>query len=294
MSSPWCGLFPALWTPTDAAGQVLWSDLEDQVRFLKGAGVDGLMVLGTTGEFAYLDLPTRQEVLRRVIAVEPGWRIIANCSDVSPLRVAVLGRHAREVGASAMALLPPWYHAVSPEDAAEFMVQGAKSAGLPLALYNFPERTGHRLAAETIASVCDRVQVVALKQSGADFEYHRELAHLAEKKGFVLVTGSDTRIPEAFDLGARGAVSGLANAVPEWVVGAFRAMQQGRRADAEKEARRLQSLATCLQGLESSLDVMAAMTARGRPTGVFKPAVSSATQARFERAVERARPLLTF
>ena len=53
------------------------------------------------------------------------------------------------------------------------------------------------------------VPVVALKQSGADFGYHRELAALGREKGFVLITGADTRIAEAFALGAGGVVSGL-------------------------------------------------------------------------------------
>lgn len=292
MSLTWKAVFPALWTSTDATGRLLRDQCVRQIHFLRDAGCDGVMVLGTTGEFPHLDFETRREVIQLAVETVPDQPVIANCSAVNPHQVAQLGRHAREIGARAISLLPPWYYAVSPEDAAEFLVRGAEAAGLPLLLYNFPERTGHRLSIETIAAVCERVQVVGLKQSGAEFEYHRELAELGQKKGFVLITGSDTRIPEAFGLGARGVVSGLANAAPEWVVASFRAMQQGDGALAAQFANRLQAMVKAVGGLECALDVRAAMEARGAPIGEFKQVMSASSMARFKQAVEQCRAVM--
>jgi 4-hydroxy-tetrahydrodipicolinate synthase len=292
MGADWSGLFPALWTPTDAAGQILRQEITAQVHFLQEAGADGLMVLGSTGEFVYLDVPARREVLRLALQAAGSMPVIANCSDVNPRFVAELGRFAREVGAQAISLLPPWFYPLPPADLAEFMIRGAEAAGLPLMLYNFPERTGHRLDLETVAMVCDRVPVAALKQSGTEFAYHQELAELARARGFVLITGADTRIAEAFALGARGVVSGLANAVPEWVIAVFRAAQKGDHNLAALERRRLQAFAACVTGLDFPLDVAAAMRARGRPTGDFKQALSAPTLARFHQAVSEAMAVL--
>jgi 4-hydroxy-tetrahydrodipicolinate synthase len=285
MSHRWHGVFPALWTPTDADGGLRRADLADQVRFLRAAGVDGVMVLGSTGEFVHLDLPVRKEILRTVAETAPGWPVIANCSDVSPRHVAELGRCARETGAAAVSLLPPWFFASSGADVAEFMVRGAEAAGLPLMIYNFPERTGHRLSLETVAAICDRVPVAGLKQSGAEFGYHRDLAALAAEKRFTLITGADTKIPEAFALGARGVVSGLCNALPEPIVAVFRATREGRPEAAAAEQGRLREFAAELQGIEFALDVAACMQARGRPTGEFKQVVSAATRTRFAEVV---------
>lgn len=290
-SNSWTGLFPALWTPTDGAGRILRTELTDQVRFLRAAGADGLMVLGSTGEFVHLDVARRKEVLRVVAEAEPGWPLIANCSDVNPRHVAELGIFAREVGAPAISLLPPWFFAVAAVDVVEFMVRGAESAGLPLLIYNFPERTGHRLALESIAAVCDRVPVVALKQSGGEFGYHRDLAALAAEKRFTLITGADTRMAEAHALGARGVVSGLANAIPEWVVGAWRSVQRGDPPPADT-SRALADFAAGLAGLEFPVDVAAAMEARGRPIGVLKSILSAATRSRYDAVVNRGREAL--
>ena len=73
--------------------------------------------------------------------------------------------------------------------------------------------------------LAERVPLAGVKQSGADFEYHRALVRLGREKNFVVWTGSDTRIPEAMALGVSGCVSGLANAVPELVVEVFKGMQ---------------------------------------------------------------------
>ncbi|MBX3745693.1 MAG: dihydrodipicolinate synthase family protein [Verrucomicrobiae bacterium] len=286
------GVYPALWTPTDAGGALLAEALADQVRFLRGAGADGAMVLGSTGEFVHLEMGVRREVLTRVAEAAPGWPIIANCSDVSPLRVAALGRHSRAVGAAAVALLPPWFFESAREDVVEFLVRGAEASGLPLVLYNFPERTGHRLELGMVAAVAERVRVVAVKQSGAPFGYHRELAELGREKGFVVITGADTRIADALAHGANGVVSGLANAVPEWVVSVYRAAKCGDASKAATSQGRLASLAEAIGGLAFPLDVAAAMEARGRVTGAWKAVVSPSTAERYRRAVERCRAIL--
>jgi 4-hydroxy-tetrahydrodipicolinate synthase len=289
MPFDWAGLFPALWTPLDGCGELMRDALADQVRFLRRTGADGVMALGSTGEFVHLDPAARREVLRVVAETEPGWPVIANCSDIDPVKVAALGRFAGEVGAQAVSLLPPWYFAVAGADVVEFMVRGAEASGLPLLIYNYPERTGHRLALETIARVCDRVRVVGLKQSGAEFGYHRELGQLAREKGFTLITGADTRVAEAFAMGARGAVSGLANAVPELMVAIFRAVKAGNPTAAGNEQKALVELAGMLQGLEFAVDVAAIMKARGRETGVFKQVLSTETLQRFGVVVDRLR-----
>lgn len=292
MNSPWAGLFPALWTPTDADGHVRRAELADQVRFLRAAGADGVMALGSTGEFVQLDVPERLEVLRAVAETAPGWPLIANCSDTSPRRMLAMAAGARAGGATAIALLPPWYFASAGADVAEFMIRGAEAAGLPLMVYNFPERTGHRLSLETIARVCDRAPVIGLKQSGAEFSYHRELAALARERNFVLITGADSRIAEAFELGARGVVSGLANAIPEFVVETMRAARTGGVPAAAVGTARIAEFAAELRGLEFPLDVAAAMQGRGRPTGELKQIISTPTRVRFEEVIGATRACL--
>lgn len=272
------GLYPAPWTVADAAGQPALDAVAAQARWLRDAGVDGLMVLGSTGEFPFFDAAAREAVLETVAAAVPGLPMVANVSDVNPRTARRLAHHARAAGAAAVALLPPWFYAVPAEDLVEFFVTAAGDCGLPVLLYNFPERTGHRLDAATVEAVAGRLPVVAVKQSGADFAHHRALAEAGARRGFHVVTAADTRVAEAFALGARGVISGLANALPEDVLAVVRAAQRGDAATAGQA--RLDEVARRIGPLGFPLDIAAAMTARGRDPGPPKRALSAGTRRR--------------
>ncbi|HTG44950.1 MAG TPA: dihydrodipicolinate synthase family protein, partial [Verrucomicrobiae bacterium] len=212
------GIYSALWTPTNSSGEILWQELEELLGFVLKGGVQGIMALGSTGEFVHLTFQQRTELLERVIRTckEKGnARVIANVSDVQHRNVVALARYAKQAGADCAAVLPPWYFPVEQRDLAEFFIQVGRQVDLPLALYNYPEVAGNSISIETIRTVAKAVKVVAVKQSGGDFEYHYDLLRVGREMGFEVLTGSDTRLEETLKMGCAGAISGLANAVPE-------------------------------------------------------------------------------
>ena len=283
------GIIAALWTPTDAKGRLLVRDMENNLRFICGKNVDGIMALGSTGEFLHLDLTQRKQLLELAVAIAGPVPVIANISDIRPAVVTELGRFARSVGAVAVTSLTPYFYPVAQADLVEFFVRAAQAADLPLFLYNFPERTGTRIELETVAAVADRVPLAGIKQSGAEFEYHRALVALGRERNFAVFTGADTRIPEAMALGVTGCVSGLANAVPDLVVEIFNATKAGAKSDATVE--RMRSVGRLVEGLEFPLNVAAAMEARGLPVGHPKSIVSPSTKARYQHLVSDLRKL---
>src|SRR5688572_18653763 len=205
------GVFCALWTPTDRTGAVLQPALERNLKFLVDSGIHGFMALGSTAEFPHLTIPERKELLERIVRTQ--LPVIANVSDVSH-RVAIdLAAHAKEAGAVAIAVLPPWFFPAAQADLAEFFIAVAKESGMPLVLYNFPEVSGKKIEPETIKRVADQVRVLAVKQSGSDFQYHFDLLKLAQQYSFSVLSGWDTRLGKSLQMGCAGTVSGLANAI---------------------------------------------------------------------------------
>ena len=291
ISAPKEGVITALWTPTDNHGKVLREELAVQIQFLRERGVHGLMVLGSTGEFPHLEPGARMEFLETVLSMSGPLSIMANVSDIRPSVVADLARSARGLGAQSVAVLAPWFYPLAQDDLQEFFVRTGEAAELPLFLYNFPERTGNRIALDTISKVAARTKVAGVKQSGAEFEYHQPLAALGREKGFVVFTGNEARLAEAMALGVAGCVSGLANAVPELVVEIFSAAKRGAPAGAERASRRAREVTRLVDGLEFPLNVAAAMEARGLPVGQPKSVVSAATRGRYERLVAALRSL---
>jgi 4-hydroxy-tetrahydrodipicolinate synthase len=291
MARTWEGIFCALWTPVNEKGELLEGALRDHLAFLKSKGMAGVLVLGSTGEFPLLDIACRKRAVELVVESAGPLEVIVNVSDIQAASVADLAHFARQMEAAAVSVLPPWFYPVRQEDLLEFFIRVGEWARLPLFLYNFPERTGNRIALETVSAVANRVHLAGIKQSGNEFAYHADLVQLGRERGFVVLTGADTRLPEALALGVTGCVSGLANAVPEWVT---RAYDSVRRAQADSATELLAEIARRIQSLAFPLDVAAVMRARGWETGAPKSVISAATRTRFEQIVTELKEWVPF
>lgn len=285
------GVIPALWIPTDSEGRLLEQEFIRFLRFGIQSGVTGFMVLGTTGEFLHLEIPVRKRVLEVAKANCGGLPLMVNISDIRPKVVAELGHFCRDLGVSGVSLLPPYYYPLSQDDLLEFFLRSGEAAGLPVFLYNFPERVGYKIGLETIAAVADRLPMMGIKQSGADFEYHRDLVALGRQKGFATITGGDTTIPEAMALGVEGVVSGLSNALADLVVTIYRGVRAGKTRAEIPEAARMTQVGGLLSRMEFPFNVGAVLAARGFDLGQPKMLVSSASQARFEALTSEYRRL---
>jgi 4-hydroxy-tetrahydrodipicolinate synthase len=288
---PLSGIFCALWIPTDADGEVIWPALEKHLNWVLDSGAHGVMALGSTGEFPHLSLTQRKAILDKTVQIchRRALPVIANISDIQQRNVIELGRHARSLGVAAAAVLPPWFFPMQREDLAEFFVLVARQIELPLLLYNFPEVTGKKIELETVEQVARTVPVAAFKQSGAEFEYHHALVQLAARLKFSLLTGADTRLAEALQLGCTGAVSGLANAVPDILSKIYQNSRRGLPSAAQTEF--IAQLAREISLLPFPLNVKATVAGRDFETGEPKNPISEKTQLLYEQAVQRIQQL---
>jgi len=280
MSFRFEGIHGAVWTPTDAAGALLIEALRENVSFMARAGVNGFLILGSTGEFIHLTTELRQQVVEMIIEFAPQIPATVNISHTNPRVVAELGRHAKSAGACCVALLPPWYFPMNDDDLIEFFVRGAEAAQLPLVLYNFEERVGKRLTPAVVRAVAKRVKVVALKQSGGTMNDHTVFAEIGREMGFNVLTGSDTRIPEAMGAGAKGCIGGLVNIVPELLVAIYNGVVAGR--DVSETAAQVRRVGEIVDTLEFPNNIAAAMLARGLEPGAPKTIMAPSSQAKFD------------
>lgn len=271
MQTQLSGIFSALWIPTNSKGKVSWADLEQLAHGVLDRGCDGIMALGSTGNFPFFSVAERKEILRQVTGfaqsnnTNPGTSIIANISDVSLANVIELGEWAASLGLKHVAILPPWYYPIDQRDLARFFIEAGLALKLPLLLYNYPEVAGKKIELETIRRVADKTPVAGFKQSGGEFSYHEEVAKLAKEYGFSLLTGADTALPRAVKLGAAGSISGLSNAVPEVLASLWRQLKIG--AEDCPEAKVMAGLGKFMSEIAFTHNVRAAIEARGWPTG---------------------------
>jgi 4-hydroxy-tetrahydrodipicolinate synthase len=282
------GVFSAQWIPTDARGRIDRPSLAAHFEFERRSGVSGVLALGSTGEFPHFTLDERKEVLTAIAELASPLSVLANISDIRPHAAIELGRHAATLGVMAVALMPPMFFPVSQADMLAYFLHVADAVGLPVMLYNFPELAGKRIELSTIADFAERAPMIAIKQSGGQFDYHRDLIALGREKGFVVMSGADTRLPEAFELGAAGCIGGLVNVVPELMVQIDRVCRQRGSGEATRAAEAMQELGRVLEQLTFPLNVAAGIEARGFRPGVPRSIVSPASRALYDRIVAEA------
>lgn len=273
-SVPRKGILAALWLPTDASGQLLRHELARNLEFLKNSGINGVLALGSTGEFPQFTLDQRKEALALVAELAAPLPVIANISDLRPQAVAELGRFARSLGLPAVAIMTPGFFPSSQDDALAHFLHAAESSQLPTVLYNFPELTGTRINLETVAAFAERAPMAGIKQSGGEFAYHKDLIKLGREKDFSVFSGSDTRLPEVFALGADGAIGGIVNIAPELMVHLYRVCREGAAGSTSPAFEQMQAIGRSLDRLTFPLNVAAGMEARGLATGTAKAIVS--------------------
>jgi dihydrodipicolinate synthase/N-acetylneuraminate lyase len=208
-------LIVAAATPLTAGGSALDEEaIWPMVGFLVGHGADGIFACGTTGEGILLSIAERERAAIVFRAALRG-RLIVHCGAQTTAETSWLTAHAAEIGADAVAVIPPPYFALDAEAlTAHFVAAAAACSPLPFYIYAFAARSGYPVPIEVVERVRARAANLAgLKVSESPFEKVEPYLDL----GLPVLIGSEPLIPAALRRGALGAVSGLAAAFPEVV-----------------------------------------------------------------------------
>ena len=208
-------LIVAAATPLTAAGvSVDEAAIQPMVAFLERHGADGVFACGTTGEGILLTTEERMRTAGVFRSAVTG-RLFMHCGAQTTAETAKLASHAAEIGADAVAVIPPPYFPLDADAlTAHFLAAAAACAPLPFYIYAFAARSGYPVPLEVVARVRDQATNLAgLKVSESPFVKVEPFLDL----GLPVYIGSEPLIPPAMARGALGAVSGLAAAFPDVV-----------------------------------------------------------------------------
>ena len=240
------GLMPAMVTPFDEQGEVDLQATEAVVERPIDAGVDGIVALGSNGEFSHLTSDERKSFGEEVAKIVAGRVTLVIGVGASGTKEAVeLARHAEGVGADGVIVVPPFYWKVGEEALFKHFTAVAESVDIPVLLYNFPMLTGIDLSVRLIARVASEYpNVTGLKDTVT--EYSHIVSVLREVKplrpDFSVLAGFEDQILPGLLAGSDGAISGLSNIAPELFVDLVRSAKEGDLQKAAELHRRVLSL----------------------------------------------------
>ncbi|HZP71825.1 MAG TPA: dihydrodipicolinate synthase family protein [Gaiellaceae bacterium] len=206
-------------TPLAEGGAAL--DLEavaPYVAFLADAGIDGLLVAGTTGEGMNLSIDERKRLLEAYAA--GALPVIAHCGAQTTAGTIELARHAATLGVEGVAVIaPPYFPLRADELLAHFTAAAAACAPTPFYAYELERASGYAIPPSVVEELRGTApNLVGMKVSDAPFE--KVAPYLLP--GLDVFVGAEALIGEGLAAGAAGAVSGLAAALPQAVVDAVR------------------------------------------------------------------------
>ncbi|GLZ13459.1 dihydrodipicolinate synthase family protein [Actinomadura sp. NBRC 104425] len=237
------GVIPPVCTPLTPAHEVDTASLTRLVDHLLDGGVDGLFVLGSSSEAAFLPDGHRRTVLDTVIGHVAGRvPVLAGVIDMTTPRVLDHVRTAVAAGADGLVATAPFYTLTSPAEIAVHFRTIADRAGVPVYAYDLPVSVHTKLDAGLVLDLATEGVLAGIKDSSGNEAALREVLLGRRDRGitsFSVLTGSELTVDTALWMGADGVVPGLGNIDPHGYTRLFQAAAKGDWAAARNEQERL-------------------------------------------------------
>jgi 4-hydroxy-tetrahydrodipicolinate synthase len=208
------GSLVALVTPMDGACCLDQAALERLVEFHIDNNTDAIVVVGTTGESATLDVDEHCDVVRQVVKrVNGRIPVIAGTGANATREAITLTARSADLGVDACLLVTPYYNKPGQEGLYQHYKAVAEAVDVPQILYNVPGRTACDMSDETSLRLAEIPNIVGLKDATGDLE--RAAWLIANRPdGFALYSGDDASAMDFVLAGGDGVISVTANIMP--------------------------------------------------------------------------------
>ena len=224
------GIFPAFYACYDETGAVSPKAVRELTEYFIGKGVQGLYVGGSSGECIYQSVAERKLVLENVMAVAKGKLvIIAHVACNNTADSMELAAHAEQLGADAIAAIPPIYFHLPDRAMAKYWNDISSAApNTDFIIYNIPQLAGVALSSSLLRTMLENPKVIGVKNSSMpvqDIEMWRD-------EGAIVFNGPDEQLLSGLAAGAIGGIGGTYGAMPELYLKIYELTMAGRIAEA--------------------------------------------------------------
>ena len=257
------GMATAIVTPMHTDGSIDYEALSRFVEFQIDSGINGLVVMGTTGENATIEPEDQKKVIAYTVEKVAGRvPVIAGTGTNNTEHVLHNTRNACQVGADAILVVTPYYNKATQNGLITHFTAVADESTLPVVLYNVPGRTGCNLLPKTVAKLSEHPNIAAIKEATGSLAQMIEIMHLCGDK-IDVYSGEDGLTVPMMAMGAKGTISVLSNVAPRQSVAMTDACLRGDYAAAAKMQCDLLPLINALFSEVNPIPAKAATAAMG-------------------------------
>jgi len=214
MSKQFRGSYSVTVTPFTADGSAI--DVPALKRFLDwqlASGVQGVIILGTTGEFLTIsDEERRLYVETTVKHIAGRIPVLVGTMNAYTPRAVRYSKEAQELGADGLMIVPPYYYTPTEDEIFNYYRAICEAVSLPIMLYNNPFTSNVDMSAGFVARLTRAFpQVRYIKEASQDVARVYEIIEMTDG---VMNVFAGERIVESYLLGAVGYVNPYGNYIP--------------------------------------------------------------------------------
>lgn len=207
------GVCTALVTPF-LGSSINYPMLEQLLKRQMEAGIETVVLCGTTGESPTLTDSEKIEIFRRAKQyVGDNCKILAGTGSNNTEHAVMLSKAAEAVGADGLLVVTPYYNKATSEGLLAHYSAIAGAVHIPVIAYNVPSRTGVDIPVEVYACLAKIPNLAGVKEASNDI---RKIAKIREAcpPDFTVWSGNDDQIAAVMALGGQGVISVLSNVAP--------------------------------------------------------------------------------
>jgi dihydrodipicolinate synthase/N-acetylneuraminate lyase len=267
------GAVVPLVTPATASGQL---DLDALDRLLESqivGGVEGVLLLGTTGEGPCVPRTQRKPLIRHAATFARKRTLIyANVAENSLADAIACMEDYFQAGADVVVALAPFYYPSRPAELTAWFRALLEAASGPVVLYNIPITTRVSIPLEVIGDLMGHRRLVGIKDSENDPKRHDALLQrFGRREDFSIFVGVGALMAQGLKSGADGIVPSVGNLIPDVCHRLCAAAQGGNWTEVAQHAERMNALAALYQKGRTLAQSLAALKALLHCRGLCSP-----------------------
>ena len=264
------GIWTPIPTPLTKEGKIDQEATRKLVDFHIESGIDGILPLGTSGEFALLTREERKMFVETVVdQANRRVPVVAGVSDPAIENVLQLSADAKKTGADAVIATPPYYFTTTDQGHYDHFRTISESIDIPLMIYNIPEWTHSFVTPETVQRLADEKLVVGMKYTEYNFLNLVRFLKTSRTK-ISIFAGSDAMAYSNLEFGGSGAIIGSANVVPKLASKIFDDYKKGDLTGARESQEKLLPIIEALGVGKYPAALKEAMSLVGMAVGPLK------------------------
>lgn len=206
-------------TAFDEKGNIDHQANKNIYDYLIEGGMDGIVVMGSTGEFFSMTTKQKKELIQLAVEyIDKRTRVIIGTGGMSVDETIELSNYAYDMGAEAVMVVSPYYFSLSRESIELFYDKVAEGTKANIYIYNFPDRTGYDITPEITLNLARKHKnIVGYKDTVTEMGHTRALINLVCKEfpEFEVYSGFDENFAHNVLSGGAGVIGGLSNFAPK-------------------------------------------------------------------------------